>query len=102
MFTIKLYQHVCGHDFTSITTLNVLYDALVPRYLEHIAVIWAPHDAKYSNRLERAQNEFTRYLYLKLHRVYQFYPLMYPTLLVLGMVEYNELRVRPEYTLATD
>ena len=78
----------------------MLYDALVRSHLEHSAVIWAPHEAKYNVMLERVQNKFTRHLYFKLYGVYPFYPLMYPTLFVLGMVGYNELRVRREFTLA--
>ncbi|XP_022824817.1 uncharacterized protein LOC111355268 [Spodoptera litura] len=86
--------------FNRISTLKVHYDALVRSHLEHSAVIWAPHETKYSVMLERVQNKFTRHLYFKLYGVYPFYPLMYPTLFVLGMVGYSELRVRREFTLA--
>ncbi|CAH2233402.1 jg27230 [Pararge aegeria aegeria] len=51
--------------------------------------------------LERVQNKFVRYLYMKLYGVYPYYQLMYPTLFVLCMVGYNELRVRRELTLVT-
>lgn len=34
------------------------------------------------------------------NNVYPFFTLMHPTLFVLGMVGYNELKVRGEYTLA--
>lgn len=86
-------------SFTNITAVRVSYDALVRSHLEHSAVIWAPHEAKYSVMLERVQNKFTRHLYRKLYGVYPFYPLMYPTLFVLGMVGYNQLYVRREFTL---
>lgn len=89
-----------SQGFTNITTLRVLYDALVRSHLEHSAFIWAPHEAKYSVMLERIQNKFTRHLYYKLYGVYPLYPLMYPTLFVLGMVGYNTLRVRREFSLA--
>jgi hypothetical protein len=49
--------------------------------------------------LEKIQNKFVRYLYLKLYGVYPYYPLMYPTLFVLGMVGYNKLVVRRELAL---
>lgn len=48
--------------------------------------------------LERVQNKFIRYLYLKLYRKYLFFPLMYP-LFVLGMYGYNVLRERRKYAL---
>ncbi|KAG6460079.1 hypothetical protein O3G_MSEX011756 [Manduca sexta] len=89
-----------SQGFTNITTIKVLYDALVRSHLEHSAVIWAPHETKYSVMLERVQNKFTRHLYSKLYGIYPFYPLMYPTLFVLGMVGYNELRVRRDFTLS--
>ncbi|XP_022816195.1 uncharacterized protein LOC111349333 [Spodoptera litura] len=86
-------------SFTNITTVRVLYDALVRSHLEHSAVIWAPHEAKYTLMLESVQNKFTRHLYKRLYGVYPFYPLMYPTLFILGMVGYNQLHVRREFTL---
>ncbi|KAF9788980.1 hypothetical protein SFRURICE_006370 [Spodoptera frugiperda] len=88
-------------DFTNISAVRALYDALVRSHLEHSAMIWAPHESKYSLMLERVQNKFTRHLYWKLYGVYPLYPLMYPSLFVLGMVGYNELKVRREFTLTT-
>lgn len=76
-----------------------LYNALVRSQLECNAVIWAPHEAKYSLMLEKVQNKFIRYLYMRYYGVYPFYPLMYPTLFILGMVGYNELRVRRDLAL---
>ncbi|PZC72272.1 hypothetical protein B5X24_HaOG211650 [Helicoverpa armigera] len=67
-----------SQGFTNITTVRVLYDALVRSHLEYGGVIWAPHEAKYSVMLERVQNKFTRHLYWRLYGVYQLYPLMYP------------------------
>nr|XP_026496136.1 uncharacterized protein LOC113400701 [Vanessa tameamea] len=78
---------------------KVLYDALVRSHLEYGSLIWAPHEAKYSLMLERVQNKFTRHLYWRLYGVYPLYPLMYPTLFVLGMVGYNQLKVRREFAL---
>lgn len=86
-------------NFTNIATVRVLYDALVRSHLEHSAVIWDPHEAKYTLMLERVQNKFTRHLYWKLYGVYPYYPLMYPTLFVLGMVGYNQLGVRRKFAL---
>lgn len=83
-----------ANDFTNIKALISLYNALVRSHLECNAMVWAPHEVKYSSMLEKIQNKFTRFLYLKYYGVYPFYPLMYPTLFVLGMVGYNKLEVR--------
>lgn len=77
-----------------------MYNALVRSQMESAASVWAPHEAKYSLMLERIQNKFTRYLYWKTYGVYPFYPLMYPTLFVLGMVGYNKLEIRRDMALA--
>jgi hypothetical protein len=90
-----------AHSFTNIGAIVALYNALVRSSLECNAVIWAPHENKYHLMVERIQNKFIRFLYLRKYGVYPFYPLMYPTLFVLGMVGYNELRVRRELCLAT-
>ncbi|CAG9135522.1 unnamed protein product [Plutella xylostella] len=87
--------------FNNIRTIIAIYNALVRSHLEFNAVIWAPHEMKYGLMLERIQNKFIRYIYLRQYGVYPFYPLMYPTLFVLGMVGYNELRVRRELALMT-
>ncbi|PZC72283.1 hypothetical protein B5X24_HaOG211633 [Helicoverpa armigera] len=50
--------------------------------------------------VERIQNKFTRFLYLKIYKVYPGYPLLYPTLFVLGMVGYFKLETRREVALA--
>lgn len=86
-------------DFMNITTVRVLYDALVRSHMEHNSAIWAPYEIKYKVMLERVQNKFLRYIYLRMYGVYPFYPLMYPTLFILGSVGYNELRVRREFAL---
>lgn len=88
-----------SHGFSNIRAVIALYNALVRSHLECNAQIWAPHEAKYSLMLERVQNKYLRFLYLKMYGVYPFYPLMYPTLFVLGMVGYNELRVRRDFAL---
>lgn len=88
-----------AHNFTNIKAITALYNALIRSQLECNAVIWSPHETKYSNMLEKIQNKFVRYLYLKLYGVYPYYPLMYPTLFVLGMVGYNKLEVRRDLAL---
>ncbi|XP_063891046.1 uncharacterized protein LOC135116957 [Helicoverpa armigera] len=90
-----------AHDFNNMKALQVLYDALVRSHLEYCAAVWGPSEAKYKFMLERIQNKFARFLYLKLYRVYPGYPLLYPTLFVLGMVGYCKLETRREVALAS-
>lgn len=87
--------------FSNINAIRTLYEALVKSHLEANSSVWSPHEAKYKCMLERIQNKFVRFLYLKCYGVYPFYPLMYPTIFVLGMVGYNQLEVRRELTLAS-
>ncbi|XP_063827163.1 uncharacterized protein LOC135076673 [Ostrinia nubilalis] len=89
-----------SQGFKNIGAIVALYNALVRSHLECNSVVWSPHETKYSVMLERIQNKFIRYLYMRRYGVYPFYPLKYPTLFVLGMVGYNELRVRRELALS--
>ncbi|XP_048486365.1 uncharacterized protein LOC125490609 [Plutella xylostella] len=86
-------------SFSNTVAVRTLYNALVRSKLECNAIVWSPHQDKYITMLERMQNKFTRFLYLKMYGVYPFYPLMYPTLFVLGMVGYNKLEVRRNLAL---
>lgn len=87
--------------FTNMKAIASLYNALVRSQLECNAEIWAPHEAKYTLMLERIQNKYIRYMYMRQYGVYPFYPLKYPTLFILGMVGYTELKVRRDLALAT-
>ncbi|CAB3227417.1 unnamed protein product [Arctia plantaginis] len=88
-------------QFTNISAVIALYNALVRSQLECNAVIWAPHESKYRLMVERVHNKFLRYLYLRRYGVYPLYPLMYPTLFIVGMVGYNTLSARRELALTT-
>lgn len=90
-----------ANQFTNIAAVKALYEALVKSHLEYNAGAWSPHENKYKLMIERIQNKFTRFVYLKLYGVYPGYPLLYPTLFVLGMVGYYKLEVRREVALAT-
>jgi hypothetical protein len=90
-----------SHSFTNVGAVAALYNAFVRSSLECNAVIWAPHEAKCQLMVERIQNKFISFLYLRQYGVYPFYPLMYPTLFVLGMVGNNELQVRRKLCLVT-
>ncbi|CAH2096211.1 unnamed protein product [Euphydryas editha] len=50
--------------------------------------------------MEDILNKFTRFLYLKIYRMYPEYPLLYPTLFVIDMVGYSTLETRREVALA--
>ncbi|KAF9809765.1 hypothetical protein SFRURICE_000246 [Spodoptera frugiperda] len=82
-----------ANQFTNIAAVKALYEALVKSHLEYNAGVWSPHENKYKLMIERIQNKFTRFVYLKLYGVYPGYPLLYPTLFVLGMVGYYKLEV---------
>lgn len=88
-------------SFYSTAAVRALYNALVRSRLESGAIIWNPHEAKYIEMVEKIQNKFCRYLYWKEYGVYPYYPLMYPSLFVLGMVGYDKLKVRRNLALAT-
>lgn len=90
-----------ANDFTNINALRALYEALVKSHLEYNAAVWSPSEIKYKNMLERIQNKFIRFMYLKLYGIYPGYPLLYPTLFCLGMVGYYKLEIRREVALAT-
>lgn len=85
--------------FTNINAIRALYEALVKSHLEFNSAIWAPNELKYKRMLERIQNKFTRHLYRRLYGVYPGYPLLYPTLFVLGMTGYSKLETRRDVFL---
>lgn len=86
-------------NFNNTFVIKILYNALVRSHLETNALIWNPHEAKYRLMIEKIQNKFTRFLYLKEYGVYPYYPLMYPSLFVMGMVGYCRLSVRRDMAL---
>lgn len=90
-----------ANDFTNIRALRALYEALVRSHLEYNASVWSPSELKYKTMLERIQNKYIRFMYLKLYGRYPGYPLLYPTLFCLGMVGYYKLEVRREVALVT-
>lgn len=76
------------HDRSAIVSL---FYAFVRSKLEYNALVWDPHEVKYKLILERVQKKFARYLYKKL---YGYYPYLYPSLFVGGMVGLNTLELR--------
>ncbi|XP_026478477.1 uncharacterized protein LOC113384917 [Ctenocephalides felis] len=52
----------CGRDFHSIDTLYILYSTLVRPILEYNSIVWTPHIELSSNKLNRVQRKFEKYL----------------------------------------
>lgn len=77
--------------FTNQHAISVLYNAYVRSKLETNSAIWNPHEHQYTLQLEKVQKSFVRFLY---HKMYGRYPYLYPTLFVLGMVDYTSLEFR--------
>lgn len=73
-----------------------LFYAFVRSKLEYNALIWDPHEVKYKLMLERVQKKFGRYLY---KRLYGYYPFLYPSLFVGGMVGLYTLELRRKCAL---
>lgn len=59
--------------------------------IETGAIVWSPHESTYVLLLEKVQKAFLRFLYKK---KFGYYPFMYPTKYLLGMLGFNSLEVR--------
>lgn len=77
--------------FNSQHAISILYNAYVRSKLETNAVVWNPHEQQYTLLLEKVQKSFIRFQYKK---TYGYYPLLYPSLFLLGMVNYVSLEAR--------
>lgn len=73
-----------------------LYNAFVRSRLESNSAVWNPHSNVYVTMVERVQKSFVRFLYKKL---YGYYPYMYPTQFILGMVAQRTLEIRRKLSL---
>jgi hypothetical protein len=78
-------------EFHNPGVIKLLYTALVRSKLEASACVWSPSEAKYKLMVEKVQKAFLRFLYKKL---YGYYPYMYPTKFLLGILGFNSLEVR--------
>jgi Reverse transcriptase (RNA-dependent DNA polymerase) len=85
-----------ARHFNNLFVLRVLYGALVRSILESGSEIWCPSEAKYCLLIERVQKKFLRHLYL---REYGFYPFLYPSAFLLGMLGYRSLETRRKVCL---
>jgi len=68
-----------------------LFNHLVHCILEHASIIWSPKDASNILRIEKVQKLILRYLYM---REYGYYPFLFPTKFLLGMLTYESLETR--------
>ncbi|KAJ8710278.1 hypothetical protein PYW07_013991 [Mythimna separata] len=82
--------------FTGRHAIVAIYFAFVRSKLEFNSIVWDPHETKYNLLLERVQRKFCRYLYMKM---YGYYPYLYPSLFVSGMVGIDTLELRRKCAL---
>lgn len=85
-------------DFHDTRAIKLLYSALVRSKLEAASVVWNPYEVTYVLLLERVQKVFLRFLYKK---SYGYYPFLYPTKFLLGVLGFNSLEVRRNFALLT-
>lgn len=78
-------------DFPDTRVALMLYKAYVRSRLEFGAVVWDPHEDKYALLIERVQRKFARYAY---KRLYGYYPYLFPSMFVSGMVGLDTLQLR--------
>ena len=82
-------------QFQNTQAIKQIYNAYVRSKLEYNAIVWSPQESGYSVMLEKNQRKFCRYLY---KRQYGYYPYLYPSMFVSGMVDLDTLQLRREST----
>lgn len=85
-------------SFKDNRTSCLLFNAFVRSKLESNSIIWNPVHHNHILALEKIQKSFVRNLF---KRTYGYYPLLYPTTFILGMVNYRTLEVRRNLALVT-
>lgn len=84
-------------QFVDIRVAIMLYNAFVRSKLEFSAIGWDPRETKYAMMVERLQRKFARYIY---KRMYGYYPYLFPSLFVSGMIGIDTLEMRRKLQLA--
>lgn len=87
-----------AQDFRDTGVIQLLYTSLVRSKMETASMIWSPYYNCYTLLLEKVQKAFLRFLYRK---KYGYYPYMYPTRYLLGMLGFNSLETRRNFQLLT-
>ncbi|XP_045503901.1 uncharacterized protein LOC123700669 [Colias croceus] len=82
--------------FNDKTVIISLYYAFVRSKLEYNTIVWSPHEKNYKLMIEKIQRKFSRCLFQKM---YGYYPYLYPSLYVTGMVGMDTLELRRERAL---
>lgn len=83
-------------QFPDISVAITLYNAFVRSKLEFDATVWDPREAKYTLLIERLQRKFARYVY---KRMFGYYPYLFPSLFVSGMIGLDTLELRRKLLL---
>jgi hypothetical protein len=84
--------------FNNVKVAILLYNAYVRSRLEYNSIVWDPREKKYTLLIERVQRKFARFLY---KRYYGYYPTLFPSLFVTGMVGLETLHVRRKISTLT-
>jgi hypothetical protein len=88
-----------SRDFENPAVLKHLYIILICSSLESSSCVWNPHKSKYMLMLEKVQKAFLHCYY---KRNDSYYPYMYPTKFLLGMLGLNSLEaIRDRIELST-
>ena len=85
-----------ARELDMLPTIRLLYNSLVRSKMESSCIVWHPQEAKYCLVLERVQKTFLRFLY---RRQYGYFPFLFPTYFILGMVNFFSLEFRRNMTL---
>lgn len=81
-------------NFNNLKTIKLLYNAYVRSKLEYNSIIWNPQEKLYTLMIEKIQRKFARFIY---KRQYGYYPYLYPSLFVSGMVDLDTLELRRKF-----
>lgn len=83
-------------DLTNLAVIRLLYFSLVRSILESGSQVWGPEDTVCVLTVEKIQKKFLRYLYM---REFGFYPWLFPTAFISGMLGICSLSSRRDVAL---